>query len=231
MLKAICAIVMLFSFSFADSYEGFEDEFTQPVKRYDPLKSYNEAMTRFNDAAYVNVLKPVVKGYNRLIEEDGRVMIDNFFNNLQSPISFINSILQGKFKNSFDILFRFLVNSTLGVGGFGDAGEELFGIKAQKEDFGQTLGYYGMDSGIPIVLPFVGPSNARDVVGFVGDFVSNPITYFKSSYLSFGLKIEDRFNNLSLHVKEIEIARKNAINLYPFMQGAYENIRYEAIKK
>ncbi len=231
MLRLLVAFVIFISFSFGNDFESFENEFNTPSSRYDPLKGYNEAMTNFNDFVYVNLLSPVAHGYNRVIEEDGRVMIDNFFHNLAFPMRFVNNILQGKFKNSADEFFRFLVNTTIGVGGFGDAGDELFGIKPHNEDFGQTLGFYGVDSGIAIVLPFIGPSNLRDMVGLVGDYALNPMAYFHSRWLAAGLVTEKKLNTLSLHVKEIDAARKNVVNLYPFLQSYYEKQRDEAIKE
>ncbi len=211
MLRLFLVLTLFFTFSFADEFESFEEEFGTQEVRYDPLVNYNENMTKFNDFVYTNAIRPVVKVYKKRIDYDLRFMIGNFFDNLAFPIRFVNNLLQGKFKNSSDELFRFVVNTTMGVGGFGDAGAEIFGVKAHKEDFGQTLGHYGMGSGFPVVLPFLGPSNPRDIVGLVGDYLVNPIFYLSSNKLKYGLSLEGQLNRLSFNVDDIELARKNVL--------------------
>lgn len=227
----IALLTFFASFAFGDDFDSFEDEFTAPKEVFDPLSGYNRFMTNVNDKVYVHVINPVASGYRDFVDVSVRSSVENFFENLLFPVRFVNNLLQGKFKNSAEELFRFVVNTTLGVGGFGDAGEDIFGIKAHHEDFGQTLGFYGVGSGFPIVLPFLGPSNLRDTIGLGGDYFLTPISYMDSAYLSTVLKGYDKFNTLSFHVQEIETLKKGAVDLYPFLQNFYEDYRNKAIKE
>lgn len=231
LLRIFLGVMLCFNFLVCDDFENFEDDFEAPKEIFDPLSGYNRFMTNFNDKAFVHVISPVAKGYRDFVDVSVRDSFSNFFDNLLFPVRFVNNLLQGKFKNSGEELFRFAVNTTLGVGGFGDAGEDIFGIKPHREDFGQTLGFYGVGSGFPIVLPFLGPSNLRDVVGLGGDYFLTPLSYVDNIYLSFGGRGVELINTLSFRVKEIETLRKNAMDLYPFMQDFYENYRNDAIKE
>lgn len=231
LLRIIAILALLTNFALADEFESFEDEFTTPKEVFDPLNGYNRFMTQVNDKIYIYAVNPIATGYRDFVDQSVRSSIDNFFDNLLFPIRFVNNLLQGKIKNSGEELFRFVVNTTLGVGGFGDAGEDIFGIKAHHEDFGQTLGFYGVSSGFPIVLPFLGPSNLRDTIGLSGDYFLAPISYLNNQALSTSLKSFDKLNNLSFHVKEIETLKKGAVDLYPFLQNFYENYRDQAIKE
>lgn len=219
------------SLALAGSDDFFEDEYSAPEKRFDPLSGYNRLMTGFNDFVYVNAFNPVVKGYKTVMPVEIRGCVNNFFDNLGAPMRFLNNLLQGKFKNSGEELFRFVVNTTMGVGGVGDAGEKIFGVKKHSEDFGQTLGHYGVGSGFPIVWPFLGPSNLRDSVGLVGDYFSYPVNYLKNKELSFGLNVYNKANQLSFHEGEYENLRQNALDLYPYLQDMYERHRENEIKK
>lgn len=233
--RVVLLLVVCVSFSIGNEIESLEDEFsneyTTPKPKFDPLSGYNKAMTSFNDFTYINVINPVAKGYKKVVAKDIRFSVNNFFDNLMSPMRFLNNLLQGKIKNSGDELFRFVANTTMGVGGFGDAGKEIFGIEKHPEDFGQTLGYYGVGSGFPIVLPIFGPSNVRDSVGFIGDFFSNPVNYLDNRWLALGLNSYNKLNYVSLHVGEYESIKKDAIELYPFLQDLYETHRKNEIKK
>lgn len=229
-LFIVFAITLCFSYA-TDDFSEFENEYTKPKERFDPLSGYNRAMTSFNDFTYMNVIHPVSKGYRVVFPKPVRSSIGNFFRNLAFPMRFINNLLQGKIKNSGEELFRFVVNTTIGVGGLGDAGKDLFNVSPHPEDFGQTLGFYGIGSGIPIVIPFLGPSNARDSIGLIGDYFSDPITYVEPTWASFGIKSFSKLNYVSLHGKEYIILRKQAIDLYPFLQDTYEQHREEEIKK
>lgn len=226
---------MLLVFANADDFfedESFEDEFAEPVaQQINPLDDYNRLMTRFNDVTYELVFDPVAKKYKKAMPFEVRDSLYNFFDNLQAPKRFLNNLLQGKFKNSASELFRFAVNSTLGVGGFGDAGEKLFGISKHEEDFGQTLGFYGVKPGYHIVLPLLGPSNVRDSFGFVADYFSSPINYIDSYPISIGINGYSRLNQASFHEGEYAQIKKNAIDLYPYLRDLYEQNRENEIKK
>ena len=160
--------------------EGFADEFGDDPSKltvYDPLEGYNRWMTGFNNTLYDYVLNPVFKGYDFIFPEPIRVSINNVFNNLYYPVSLVNNLLQLKFENALDETGRFIVNTTFGFGGMFDPAYEGLGVEPHVEDLGQTLGYYGVGSGFPIVLPFFGITNLRDFSGDLLDFYANPIYY------------------------------------------------------
>ena len=134
----------------------------------DPWEPFNRGMYRVNYVFDGVVLKPVTQIYRGVIPQKGQTMVHNFVENLESPITLGNSLLQGDPENSFATLWRFLINSTFGVAGLFDAASEV-GLKNRKADFGQTLALYGVESGPYLFLPVFGPSGARDGVGLAFD--------------------------------------------------------------
>lgn len=163
----------------------FEDDFSfndPPPEIFDPLEPVNRAMFVFNDKVYYWFLKPTKKVYTALLVEDIRRCLGNAFANLAAPIRFINNVLQGEFDDAGVVLGRFAINSTLGVFGLGDAAYRDFHIEPRLADFGQTLGKWGIGEGVYLCLPFLGPSNVRDTVGFVGDAYFHPVPYITESF-------------------------------------------------
>jgi len=142
----------------------------------DPLEKLNRAMHQFNYAIDLILLKPVTKGYQFAVPKFGRQMVSNFVDNLYTPVVFGNSVLQGDPQNSFASMWRFILNTTFGMGGLIDFASSA-GLKNRPADFGQTLAIYGVETGPYIVLPIVGPCNARDTLGRVADAFMNPFNY------------------------------------------------------
>jgi phospholipid-binding lipoprotein MlaA len=134
----------------------------------DPLERMNRATHRFNDSIDRAVLKPVARGYRDHVPQLIRTGIDNFLENLAFPTTIVNDLLQLKVKDTLIDLGRFALNTTLGIGGLLDPASH-FGIPKNDEDFGQTLGRWGVPSGPYVVLPFFGPSSARDAPAFLVD--------------------------------------------------------------
>jgi phospholipid-binding lipoprotein MlaA len=143
----------------------------------DPLEGINRGIYKFNDVTDKAVFKPVAKAYKAVAPTPVRKGFNNFFNNLGSITTVANDILQFKFAHAFTDAGRFVINSTFGIAGFIDvAGMDK--IERRKEDFGQTLGYWGAGSGPYLVLPFLGPSSVRDTTGLVFDSATtDPIRY------------------------------------------------------
>ena len=143
----------------------------------DPLEGVNRGVYKFNDVADKTVLKPVAKAYKAIAPTPIRKGINNFFNNLESIKTVLNDLLQLKFAHAFTDAGRLVINSTFGLAGFIDVAS-MDNIPTRKEDFGQTLGYWGVGNGAYLVLPILGPSTLRDTAGFVVDTVTtDPITY------------------------------------------------------
>lgn len=141
---------------------------TYPIDVYDPWEGFNRSMYYFNAKFDRYVFLPVVGGYEYITPDLMEQGISNFFLNLEEVRNFSNSVLQLKAKSSLKALGRFVINSTVGIGGLFDWATPL-GIHRQREDFGQTLGRYGVGNGPYLVLPIFGPSNLRDTTGLVVD--------------------------------------------------------------
>ena len=134
----------------------------------DPLERMNRATYRFNDSLDRHVMRPVAKGYIKHVPGVIRTGVDNFLENLAFPTTIVNDLLQLKIKDTLVDLGRFTVNSTLGIGGILNAAN-AFGIPKNDEDFGQTLGRWGVPAGPYVVLPFLGPSTLRDAPSWYVD--------------------------------------------------------------
>ncbi len=137
----------------------------------DPFEHYNRTVFAFNDAADSAVIKPAASVYKTVTPELFRFLMGNFFDNLGEINNGVNNLLQGKFKAAGITTVRFVINSTFGFGGIADIATDL-GLERSNEDFGQTLGFWGVPAGPYLVLPFLGPSTLRDTVG---TFVSQPL--------------------------------------------------------
>jgi len=149
---------------------------TQYNNEQDPWEGYNRAMYKFNQNVDRAVLKPVAKGYDFIVPEPISWGISNFFSNLNDITVAINNLLQGKVKAAGQDTGRFLLNTTVGVFGIFDVASHA-GYNKNNEDFGQTLGVWGFDSGPYVVLPLFGPRTVRDSFGLVGDMFTDPVYY------------------------------------------------------
>jgi phospholipid-binding lipoprotein MlaA len=130
----------------------------------DPLEGFNRAVWGVNQGVDKVVLKPVTKVYRAITPKPARRGITNVFANLSEPFSFINNVLQGKPKRALNTLARFVINTTVGIGGLADPASKM-GIKPAREDFGQTLAAWGVNGGPFLMLPLLGPTTLRDGVG------------------------------------------------------------------
>ncbi len=224
-------------------FEGeFEEEFeTQETSNdFDPLSGYNRAMTTFNDKMIIYALNPVSEAYATVIPQPLRIGLSNFIKNLNYPVRLANNLLQGKLQNVSDETERFIVNSTVGLAGIMDPAQTYMHIPEHKEDFGQTLGYYGVGSGFHIVLPFLGPSNLRDLAGVTLDAYVSPLVNVRGleNYKipqnleqSLGIVAIHMINRTSLNLGQYESIKKDAIELYPFLRDIYEQKRVSDINE
>jgi phospholipid-binding lipoprotein MlaA len=137
----------------------------------DPLEGFNRGAYRFNHYFDQYLFLPVVKGYAFIMPDYAERRVSNFFDNIFEITNFTNSLLQQKWKKAGITTARFVVNSTVGIAGLWDPASG-WGLYRQQEDFGQTLGHYGVGTGAYVVLPVVGPSNLRDTTGLVVDTVA-----------------------------------------------------------
>lgn len=145
--------------------------------KQDPWEGFNRGIYAFNDALDTVVLRPVAKAYRGVVPEYGRERVTNVMTNLRQPVVMLNSVLQGDPENAFSSFWSFVLNSTLGIGGIFDFADVNTDLKVRDEDFGQTLGAWGLPSGPYLVLPILGPSTVRDTVGLAGDWLTDPFNY------------------------------------------------------
>jgi phospholipid-binding lipoprotein MlaA len=196
----------------------------------DPFEPVNRAVFGFNLFADEWVLEPVARGYRAVAPAPVRRSVANFLSNLRSPVIFANDLLQGERDRAGTTLGRFMINSTLGVFGLFDPANAL-GHSPHYEDLGQTLGVYGVSSGPYLVLPLLGPSNARDAVGRVGDYFIDPLNQCcittDERLALFGTgAVSDREANIEL----FDDLRANSIDLYATIRTIYAQRRAAEIR-
>ena len=160
-LKIILLISLVFGFTGCTTLDG-------PPNPDDPFESFNRSVYTFNENFDEYLFKPVAKGYRVVTPSFIDKGITNFFSNIDDIVVVINDVLQFKLIQTASDISRFVINSTIGVFGLFDVASHLDLIK-HNEDFGQTLGTWGIGSGPYLVLPFIGPSNLRDAAGFAVD--------------------------------------------------------------
>src|SRR6185436_5004670 len=144
----------------------------------DPWEGFNRASYKFNDTLDRAIAKPVAKGYKKVTPRVVRTGVSNFFSNLGTLTTIANDVLQGKMKQAGHDSGRFLLNSTLGLAGLFDPASAA-GMEHNDEDFGQTLGKWGVKSGPYLMLPILGPSTVRDTFERLPDRLTDPVTYLE----------------------------------------------------
>lgn len=218
---------------YADFDDDFGDEFAEDEQPliFDPLEPWNRGVFWVNDKLYFYLLKPVTRGY-RVVPRPVRVSVGNFFSNLTTPVRAVNALLQLKFKDTGTELGRFVVNTTVGWGGLFDPAGYSLGWEKKSEDFGQTLGYYGIGSGWYLVLPIFGPSSVRDGTGLLVEQFLDPLRYLKmKDWEYYSLKAHDRINALSLDPDSYEGIKRDALDPYLFIRAAYAQHRLANVAK
>jgi phospholipid-binding lipoprotein MlaA len=194
-----------------------DPEFRDPR---DPFEGFNRAIYQFNEDLDTAFLKPLARGYAAVVPRPVDKGVTNFFGNLDDLGSALNNFLQLKFNRAFSDIGRVMVNTTVGVLGVLDVASNL-DLPKHDEDFGQTLGDWGMGPGPFIVLPFFGPSSGRDAIGQVVDWYTDPLTYVNDGNVAWGLKglrLVDRRSDLLAASRVFEQA---ALDPYAFIRDAY----------
>ena len=193
----------------------------------DPLQGMNRKVQAFNDAADRWVLKPVAKGYNVITPRFVRRSITNFFVNITYPIVFVNQFLQGKWRDGATDTGRFLMNSTVGVGGLFDPATNA-GLALHDEDFGQTFARWGFYSGPYLVIPFFGPSTIRDGIGSAAGFAAQPTRYLiDDEKIVYGL---NALNAVQIRAGLLSAEQLISGDRYQFFKDAYLQRREYLIK-
>lgn len=186
----------------------------------DPLESLNRGVYKFNDTADKAVLKPVATAYKKVLPSPLRTGVNNFFTNLGTFVTGINDLLQFKFNKFADDAGRFVINSTVGILGVIDVAS-MDNVPQHNEDFGQTLGYWGLGSGPYIVLPLLGPSTLRDTGGLVVDATAfDPIYYLHPAPRN-SLLVTKFVDKRSQYLPASDLLDEAALDPYAFMRDAY----------
>lgn len=211
-----------------DDFFIFDEEDDSPSIA-DPFESFNRISFALNDKLYRGILKPVARGL-RVIPAPVRNSGANFLNNLGTPVSAINALLQFDLPNTGTELSRFVINSTIGLLGFFDPATDL-GIVRDNEDLGQTLGKYGFGHGFYLVFPFIGPSSFRDLAGRVYDADMNPVNEKLDTGEIIAINLLGAEIAFSLDQDTYEAFYDGALDPYSFFRSAYVQNRAGAIEQ
>jgi phospholipid-binding lipoprotein MlaA len=199
----------------------------------DPYEPLNRGIFEINMFLDRIVLKPVAYVYKEGVPEPARNWVTNALNNFRSPIVLINDLLQGEFTRANDTLLRLMMNTGFGLGGILDIATE-FGIPDHEEDFGQTLAVYGLGEGPYLVLPLLGPTNPRDLAGFVVDTAFDPSTYIKyvAAVDSFGPSkfAGSAVSNRAERYDQINDLQKSSLDFYATVRSLYRQKRNDEIR-
>jgi phospholipid-binding lipoprotein MlaA len=200
-------------------------------EEFDPWESFNEKMFEFNLRLDRYVLKPVAKAYNTVVPDRVQVMISNLYDNASFVPRMMNSFLQGKFDGGMREIGRFMFNTTIGVGGLFDVAK-MEGIEKSREDFGQTLGFYGYGPGPYLILPFLEPLTVRDGIGKGVDSLMDPVAYFVPFFWTrLILKVEETVNDRSLNLELFQGFEESVIDMYSAVRHGYLKRREKMIKE
>ena len=178
---------------------------------YDPWEKFNRQVHRFNNAVDRTVARPLARAYVAAVPRPVWLGVGNFFDNLRQPLTMVNQLLQGRPRDATQTFGRFVVNSTLGIGGLFDPASDLK-MKRRSEDFGQTLGTWGWRRSRYIELPFFGPRTVRDVLGMAGDMPLSPVR-----------QIEDDKTRIFLQGLNLVDTRAQLLSLDSLREGAVDD--------
>jgi phospholipid-binding lipoprotein MlaA len=191
----------------------------------DPFEPVNRVTYQINDWGDKFILRPVAKGYEWLAPDFVRTGINNFYENLGYPMDIVNALLQGKFKQALSDTGRLALNSTLGLAGFLDPATDV-GLPRHEEDFGQTMGVWGIPQGPYLVIPFFGPRTARSGAGNLFDALYHPQVQMRNSSLRTKINIM-YFIHLRSTLLGVDKEIQRAFDPYAFVRDAYlQNRRY-----
>jgi phospholipid-binding lipoprotein MlaA len=202
------------------------------VEEYDPWEPFNETMFEFNRKMDRWILKPVAQVWNTIMPQPFQVLFANGFDNFLFPPRFINSLLQAKWGGAGREIARFLINSVLGIGGLFDPAKDYWGIEKSAEDFGQTLGKWGVGPGPYLVLPFLPPLTVRDGIGKAVDVLINPATWLIPFNIVQGLSVKamETINDRSLNIELFQGFEESVIDMYSAVRHAYLQRRERAVR-
>jgi len=191
-----------------------------PGQRLDPWEKWNRKVFNFNEDVDRAVLKPVATTYSDVVPQPIRRGVGNFFGNFADAWSAINNVLQGKISTGFEDATRVGANTLFGLFGVLDVASEM-GLERHHEDFGQTLGRYGVGAGAYVVLPILGPSTVRDAAALPIDRLATPPAFFNGTRTQIGLTVLQIVNTRSSLLGATRVIDEIALDKYTFVRDAY----------
>ena len=195
---------------------------------FDPWEPLNRKVFWFNDHLDMYVIEPAAKGWNFVLPKRVQTSVSNFFANLRFPIDTVNNLLQGKVQHAATDVGRFVVNTTVGAAGFFDPATSL-GLPPHVEDFGQTLGVWGVRPGPYLVLPILGPSTLRDGAGILVDYPISITPFFVDWYYLFAARTVEVVNLRASFLDNLRQAKEASLDYYSFVRNAYLQQRASAV--
>lgn len=190
----------------------------------DPYEPFNRSVYNFNQKLDDAVLKPVATAYHDNLPSPVRTGVHNFFGNIEDAWSMVNSLLQLKVADAAESFFRVTINTTIGFGGLLDWATEMR-LEKNREDFGQTLGHYGVPSGPYLVLPVLGPSTVRDTAALPIDYKGDLVNQVDPSGSRYGLKAVDLIDTRARLLRASSLVEDVALDRYTFTRDAYLQMR------
>ncbi|WP_051013751.1 MlaA family lipoprotein [Pararhodospirillum photometricum] len=198
----------------------------------DPMEPWNRYVFAVNDLIYT-FLRPWIAPY-MVLPDKGKEAVDNVVHNVKTPVILLNDLLQGEATRAWVTTQRFFINTTLGVLGTMDVAAKDYQLPKHREDFGQTLGAWGMGDGPYMVLPLLGPSNPRDALGSGIDMVSHPLFWVPGgdigTMVSGGRTYATLASEYGGHVNEMDELRKTSLDYYATMRSLYTQMRRSEVK-
>lgn len=199
----------------------------------DPLEPVNRVFFEFNRGLDTLILRPVASLYRGLIPPPIQTIVSNFLNNLKAPVILLNDLLQGDMARASDTFTRFAINTTVGVLGMGDPATDM-GYPRHEEDFGQTLGTWGVGEGVYLVLPIFGPSNPRDAVGQVVDVLTDPVWQYAQNtdrqHIPRQQFAAEMIDFRARNMEEIDDLEKTSLDYYAAVRSLYRQVRRDDIR-
>lgn len=195
----------------------------------DPLESYNRVMFDINQTIDGVLLKPAAILYDGILPEWGQERVTNVLNNLGEPVNFANNLLQGEIERAGITLGRFVINSTIGIVGIFEVAED-WGLPRVPEDFGQTLAVWGVGDQPYLMLPLFGPSNPRDAIGLVVDWLMDPFTYIFNSEQRLARTATRGVSLRAENIENIETLEETSLDFYAAMRELYRQYRDNEIR-
>jgi phospholipid-binding lipoprotein MlaA len=199
----------------------------------DPLEPLNRGIFAFNNAVDYVIIGPLAKIYDTIFPGFVKNSVQSFMRNLKAPLIVANSLLQGDVGNAGVATARFIINTTVGIGGLVDVASKQ-GLAYRPEDLGQTLAVWGLGDGMYIVLPIIGPSSLRDTAGLVGDSLADPVRIYANDtdnmwiyYSRAALEGIDTRNRMDKGIRDL---RRNSLDYYAAVRSAYAQKRQSLIR-